>query len=38
MFVIGLVCFVLGVNLGFLAAGLMHSAKDGQEASERLMR
>lgn len=28
---VGAACFVLGANLGFLLAGLMHAAKDERE-------
>ena len=31
---VGLVCFVLGANLGFLVAGLMRMAKDEKDTSE----
>lgn len=30
---VGLVCFVLGANLGFLVAGLMRMAKDEKDTS-----
>ena len=32
---VGLVCFVLGANLGFLVAGLMRMAKDEKDTSEK---
>lgn len=32
---VGVVCFVLGANLGFLLAGLMRTAKDERESSGR---
>lgn len=32
---VGLVCFVLGANLGFLVAGLMRMAKDKKDTAEK---
>ena len=33
--VVGLVLFLVGINVGFVTAGLMHAAKGGTGADER---
>ena len=32
---IGLVCFVLGANFGFIVLGLLHAARDWDHTSEK---
>lgn len=34
MVVIGIVCFVLGVNVGFVLAGLMRAARDEEQTAQ----
>lgn len=35
---VGVVCFVLGANLGFLLAGLMHAAREEKKDCEKFER